>query len=202
MMQLANFRRHQRTRGQEDAVRQLEAQDEGAGVEDDCKKKKVAEDDSKKPLETVSGMSAGVPRLDTWCDVGAVVAACSSDESYHRADAHVGTVLAEGDRSRKMVPKGVACLAPPLHELDFFCITNAVESSIAIDGGQGYLCLFTRIFLPWGAIYETNLGMAEEERFTAGRSACLEAIAQIVKKACVVRRGRRPKSEARARTHQ
>ena len=144
----------------------------------------------------VTGATDTVPRVDTFIVVLTTVARRGSllDVSPYGRSLAVGSGLQQGgDGSSKVAGQCITCLAHPLREKDQMMMRAATKASIALDERDQLLVVFSRMLVmlkgkPY--VYECMLGMARD--YGTGAETCVAAIKSIIRRACIIRKGRRP----------
>ena len=148
-----------------------------------------------------SGNMDDTPRMDRWVQAGSVVSCHGSFEDFQRqvSSEGVGSCLQQGvcrtDGSSRAVGKMILCLSEPLYWRDREVLACATRSSIAIDERASVLLVYARCFVArYAQLYDFLLGIARD--FGTGHEACRNALEAVVRAACTIRVGRRPKTES------
>ncbi|MCP4241422.1 MAG: hypothetical protein GY772_12755, partial [bacterium] len=147
----------------------------------------------------MTGASNLVPRLDTFVTALAGVATYNSFSSAGatKRASQVGAALSgDGDASTRVLRQCTLCLAEPLHLRNQDMLRHSRRIAIAFDERQGVVLVFARILADIGGrpfVHECLLGLARD--FGTGTENVCEALKEVFRRACAVRRGRRPGQE-------
>ena len=190
--QKSAFVLHQRSKGHQQAVRELEQRGRdpsksGAGAD----------------VGVVSGIGEDVPRLEKWIQALKILANKSSNRDFARDcdAASVGSQLpgssSMDDSSKDAMGKLVYCMDEVLRRRMQESFKNCEKLSIALDERDQTLLVFIRCLEKKGELYETVLGIVRD--YGTGHANCLQALDRVFDEACTVRNGRRNRTGDRQR---
>ena len=151
--------------------------------------------------ETVSAIAAAevrenqVPRLDRRLQVAGLVERYDSFKDMARAVsvAEVGsqlhTGMSQGDYSRRCCVQMLTALAEPLRWRDMEALRGATAASVGFDERDGVQLVYARIYIgKTQELYDCLLGLTRPDGQLP--EECLQALTNIVRKACSVRVGK------------